>query len=69
MAPINVPEVIDFIQDQFLGMEGLQFIALLYLLYREHTKKWNILNMRPEIPVQKHLGAIQRSTQPQSHHL
>ena len=37
MASINVPEVIDFIQDQFLGMEGLQFIALLYLLYREHT--------------------------------
>ena len=39
MASINVPEVIDFIQDQFLGMEGLQFIALLYLLYREHTPK------------------------------
>lgn len=31
-------EVIDFIQDQFLGMEGLQFIAC-YICYTENTHK------------------------------
>lgn len=38
MASINVCEVIDFIQDQFLGMEGLQLLPCC-ICYTENTHK------------------------------